>query len=511
MGKTLIKNAKIFDGTGNRPFYGDVLLGGNKIERVNYFIEADGCDVVDATGLVLAPGFINVHSHAELETFVHPEMEQIIGQGITTEIVGQDGLSVAPITDERLEKLTENMIPLCGILPRPYPWRTYADFVSMAEEQDAACHLVGLVGSGTIRLCIVGDEKRPATQEEREKMCALLDKCMKEGARGLSFGLIYPPSCYASIDEMVALCRVVAKNDGIVMVHIRNEMDKLIEAFEEMVTVMKSSGARMEISHLKALGPQNWGSVKTVLDRINQLQTEGYDIGFDQYPWSAGSTGMKVMIPGWAYSGGIDAFEKRLEDPETLKKIVEETTAILKMRGGSKNIQISTVPEGGEEWQWMCGLRLNEVVERLKMDDVSAILYILKKTHSSTVCVYHSISEEDVCMVMKNPSHVVCTDGIVGTVPHPRAYSSFPRFLGHYVRDMKIMSLETAINHISGEPARRLRLWDRGLIREGLLADLVLLDYEKINDTNSYANPKVLPTGICKVWKSGALRYKNNN
>lgn len=181
------------------------------------------------------------------------------------------------------------------------------------------------------------------------------------------------------------------------------------------------------------------------------------------------------------------------------------------MRGGSKNIQISTVPEGGEEWQWMCGLRLNEVVERLKMDDVSAILYILKKTHSSTVCVYHSISEEDVCMVMKNPSHVVCTDGIVGTVPHPRAYSSFPRFLGHYVRDMKIMSLETAINHISGEPARRLRLWDRGLIREGLLADLVLLDYEKINDTNSYANPKVLPTGICKVWKSGALRYKNNN
>lgn len=510
MGRTLIKNAEIYDGTGSRPFRGDVLIGDGKILKVSRFIDETDCDIVDAAGLVLTPGFINTHSHSELEPFVNPKMEQVIGQGITTEIVGQDGLSVTPINDAGLEKLTENMIPLCGILPQPYPWRTYADYISMVEKEDPCCHLVGLIGSGTLRMCVIGNEKRPATMDEIEEMCGILDQSMREGARGLSFGLIYPPSSYASEDEMVELCRVVAKNDGIVMVHVRNEMEKLIESFEEMVNVMKKSGARLEISHLKSLGPQNWGSVKSVLDRIDQLQAEGYDIGFDQYPWNAGSTGMKVMIPGWAYSGGIDAFEKRLKDPETRKKIACETAAILRMRGGSKNVQISTVPEGGPEYQWMYGLRLNQVAERMNMDEVSAILYILEKTHSSTVCVYHSISEDDVCMVMKNANHVVCTDGIVGTIPHPRAYSSFPRFLGHYVRDMHIMPLETAINHITGKPARRLRLWDRGLIREGMMADLVLLDYSRIKDTNSYTDPKVLPDGICKVWKNGVLRYEKN-
>ena len=508
--KTLIKNAVIYDGTGSHPFTGDVLIGDGLIQKVGLFLEED-CAVVDGTGKILSPGFINCHSHSELQPFMNPNMYQVVGQGITTEIVGQEGLSVAPIDDAHLKELTENMIPLCGKSDEPYPWRSHGEFMREVDKAGAGAHLVGLIGSGTIRMCVMGSENRPATDEEIEKMCALMDQCMKEGARGISFGLIYPPSSYASEEEMIAICKVVAANDGIIMVHTRDEMNHLMEAFEEMVRVMKGSGARMEISHLKSPGPSNWGIVAGILKRMDELTAEGYDIGFDQYPWDAGSTGMKVMIPGWAYAGGVDKFGERLKDPATKAQIVKETEAILKERENGKCVQIAAIPESTEDLDWTCGLRLDKVAEILKMDEVSAIFYILLRTRSTAVCVYHSISEDDVQMVMKSPYHVVCTDGIVGTVPHPRAYSSFPRFLGRYVRDLGIMPLETAIHHITGEPARRLRLWDRGLIREGMLADLVLFDYDRIMDTNSYAEPIRLPEGILKVWVSGVLRYQERD
>lgn len=506
--QTLIRNVKIYDGTGGRPFYGDVLMGGGLIQRVGRFLSEDHCSVVDGTGKILTPGFINCHSHSELQPFSDPRMLQVIGQGITTEVVGQDGLSVAPIDDAHAAELTENMICLCGKGERDFWWRSHQDYMRLVEEADPACRFVGLLGSGTIRMNVMGSENRPATTDEIRQMCDLIEKSMEEGARGISFGLIYPPSSYASTEEMIEVCKAVAKHDGIIMVHTRNEMDLLLESFEEMVRVMKESGARLEISHLKSLGPNNWGKVRKILDRMEELQKEGYDIGFDQYPWNAGSTGLKVTVPGWAYSGGVDLFEQRLKDPETYAKIAAETADILRERGGGARIQVAAVPESTEDFSWMPGLRIDAIAEKLGMDEVPAILYILSRTRSSVLCVYHSISEDDVQAVMSSPYHVVCTDGIIGDVPHPRAYSTYPRFLGHYVRDLGIMPLETAINHITGEPARRLRLWDRGLIREGMSADLVLIDYDRVIDTNSYIDPIRLPSGICKVWVRGRLRYE---
>ena len=509
--KTLIQNAKIYDGTGNRPFFGDVLIEDGTIQRVGKFLPTNDCTVVDASGKVLTPGFINCHSHSELQPFLDPRMYQVVGQGITTEVIGQDGLSVAPIDDAHAAELTENMICLCGKGEKDFWWRSFKEYMDLVEEINPSCRFVGLLGSGTIRMNVMGSENRPATPDEIRQMQDLIEHSMEEGARGLSFGLIYPPSSYASTEEMIEVCKAIAKHDGIVMVHTRNEMDLLIPSFEEMVTVMKESGVRLEISHLKSLGPNNWGSVAKILERMEELQKEGYDIGFDQYPWTAGSTGLRVTAPGWAFAGGVDAFEARLKDPATYDKIAAETAEILKERGGGARIQVAAVPESTEDFSWMPGLRMDAIAQRLGMDEVTAILYILSKTRSSVLCVYHSISEEDVQMVMRSPYHVVCTDGIVGAVPHPRAYSTYPRFLGHYVRDLGIMPLETAINHITGEPARRLRLWDRGLIREGLSADLVLLDYDRIIDTNSYVDPIRLPEGICKVWVKGALRYQEGD
>lgn len=506
--ETLIKNVKIYDGTGNKAFVGDVLIGDGLIKKIGHFIHEKDCEVVDGTGKILTPGFINCHSHSELQPFYNPKMLQVVGQGITTEVVGQDGLSVAPIDDTHAEELTENMICLCGKAKKDFWWRSYAEYMKLVEEINPACRFVGLLGSGTIRMNVMGSENRPATTEEIHKMYELIEAGMEEGARGISFGLIYPPSSYASTEEMIEVCKAVAKHDGIIMVHTRNEMDLLIESFEEMVRVMKESGARLEISHLKSLGPANWGKVNKILKRMEELQKEEYDIGFDQYPWDAGSTGLKATVPGWAYSGGVDAFEKRLDDPKSYKKIYDETAVIFHKRGDGERVQVASVPESTEDFSWMPGLRMNEIAKRLDMDEVAAVLYVLSKTRSSVLCIYHSISEDDLQTVMRSPYHVVCTDGIVGAVPHPRAYSTYPRFLGHYVRDLGIMPLETAINHITGEPARRLRLWDRGLIREGMLADLVLIDYNRIINTNSYEYPMKLSVGVCKVWVNGIVRYE---
>jgi N-acyl-D-amino-acid deacylase len=270
---------------------------------------------------------------------------------------------------------------------------------------------------------------------------------MLEGARGVSFGMIYPPGSYATTEELIAVCKVVAQHDGIIMVHTRNEMGRLIESFEEMVHVMKESGVRLQISHLKSLGFLNWGKVLHILDRMEELHAEGYDISFDQYPWTAGSTGMKVIAPGWAYAGGEDEFQKRLRDPRLYEKILAETNEELYLRGSGKSVQIAAVPPG--EFEWMAGLRLDEIAGRLGMDEAAAVLYLLQKTRSAVICVYHAICEEDVLKVMQSPYHCVCTDGIVGAVPHPRAYSTFPRFLGRYVRDLGVMSLQTAIRNIT--------------------------------------------------------------
>jgi len=506
MSKILIKNSKIYDGTGSRPFVSDVIISDGLINKIGLNLNCEGCEVVDGTDRILTPGFINTHSHSELEIFKNPDLKAVIGQGITTELLGQDGSSVTPIDDSHVEELTESMTPLCGRLDRPYWWRSYKEYMDAVEEVDPAVRYVGLVGHGTVRMSIMGSENRLPTEEEMKNILDLIEKSMIEGAKGVSFGMIYPPSSYAPTEELIEVCKVVAKHDGIIMVHTRNEMARLIESFEEMVHIMKESNVRMHISHLKALGHFNWGKVLTILDRLEELQAEGYDITFDQYPWTAGSTGLKVVAPGWAYAGGEDAFQERLLDPETYAKILKETEEELYVRGSGKSVQIAAVPM--DDWLWMCGLRLDEVAKKLELDEAVAVLHILQKTRSSVTCVYHSISEDDVQKVMQSPYHTVCTDGIVGAVPHPRAYSTYPRFLGRYVRDLNIMPLETAIKNITSEPARRLRLWDRGLIREGMSADLVLIDYENVMDTNSYEDPKKLPAGILKVWVKGALRYE---
>ena len=509
MKKTLIQNALVYDGTGARPFPSDVLIEGTKIAKVAHHIPVqEDYEVVDAAGKALAPGFINTHSHMELEIIRDPSLHQVIDQGITTEVLGQDGSSVAPLTDDLVQELADNMAPLAGTIPGPYTWRSYADYMKTVEEQKPAARFVGLVGHGTIRMNVMGNDNRKPTAEELQRMKDLLAKCMEEGAKGMSLGLIYPPGSFADTDELVEMAKVVAKYDGLIMVHMRSEKDKLLESVAEMNTVVEKSGVRLQISHHKALGPRNWGKVQQSLEAIYAMRDKGFDVTIDQYPWTAACTGLKVCVPQWAYDGGEQGFQARLKDPEQYAKILKETQDEIQARGGAACIMIASVAT--QEYAWMAGEKMDTISEKLGMEVGQAVLHILQHEGPEVIAIYFSISEDDVIYVMKSDIHCVCTDGIVGAHPHPRAYASFPRFLGHYVRDLQVMPLEEAIRHITSEPARRLRLWDRGLIREGLDADLVLFDPDTINNANSYIDPTIPPVGIRRVWVLGETKVCND-
>ena len=439
MKDTLIKNALVYDGTGAKPFYSDVLIHGTKIAKIGRIPAADGCEVVEANGLALSPGFINTHSHMELEIIRDPRLHQVIDQGITTEVLGQDGSSVAPLTDDLVQELADNMAPLAGTIPGPYTWRTFSDYMNVVEEMKPAARFVSLVGHGTIRMNVMGNDNREPTEAELQAMKELLAKCMEEGAKGMSLGLIYPPGSFAKTPELIELAKVVAAYDGLIMVHMRSEKDKLLEAVDEMREVVENSGVRLQISHHKALGPRNWGKVHESVASIYAMRDKGYDVTIDQYPWTAACTGLKVCVPQWAYDGGEQGFQNRLKDPTSYEKILKETRDEIDARGGAQCIMIASVAT--EEYAWMAGLKMDEICQKLNMEVGEAVLHILQHEGPEVIAIYFSISEEDVIYVMKNDIHCVCTDGIVGAHPHPRAYASFPRFLGHYVRDEKVMPL----------------------------------------------------------------------
>ena len=294
--------------------------------------------------------------------------------------------------------------------------------------------------------------------------------------------------------------------DGLIMVHMRNEKDRLLESMDEMMEVIKATGVRLQISHFKALGRRNWPKVDEGIVKLEEMAASGYDVNCDQYPWSAACTGLKVCCPHWAFEGGEQGFQARLKNPAQYAEILAETEAEIKVRGGGKSIMLAAVAT--EEYQWMAGLTMDVISERLGMETGPAVLHILQHEGPSVIAIYFSISDEKVVDIMKTPYQVVCTDGIMGAHPHPRMYSTYHRFLGHYVRELQVMPLERAVQKITMEPARRLRLWDRGLIREGLSADLVLFDPDRIGAGNSYVEPEAPSVGILKVWVLGEMKFE---
>lgn len=495
----LILGGRAIDGSSNPWFYADIGVCGEKISEVGRLRGSSASKVIDATGKVVAPGFIDVHSHSDIYLIANPLAEPKTRQGVTTEVLGQDGLSVAPLTAESGGELRRYLAGLLGDYPASWTWRSVGEYLEQLEEARPSVNAATYVGHGSVRAAVMGFERRAPSSEELEEMKELVARSMREGAFGLSTGLIYPPSCYADIEEIAALCKVAAGLGGYYVTHLRNEADALLEAVEEAFEIGRRSGAPVHISHHKAAGRRNWGRVRDSLAMIDRARDEGMDVTCDQYPYVAGSTMLSSILPSWAHEGGTERMLHRLRDPDARSRMKAE------MEFDPQSIMV-TYCRHRKQFE---GKRLAKIAEEAGKDPAEAALDLLLEEEAAVSMAVFNMSEDDVEMVMRHPAVMVGTDGLLAGRPHPRAYGTYPRILGRYVREQGVLRLEEAIRKMTSLPAQRLGLRDRGLLRKGYFADIVIFDPETVLDRATFEDPLQYPVGVESVIVNGEVTVEN--
>ena len=503
-----IKGGMIVDGAGNPWYHGDVAVTKGRISAVG-LCEGEAQETIEASGLIISPGFIDAHSHGDLVLISEPEARIKIMQGITTEVVGQDGLGEAPLTDGTVDMWRRYLSGLNGNPEIGWEWRSFGEYLTQLEVARPSVNVASLVGHGNLRLTTMGMDNRKPTTVELAEMGRLLDKSLNEGGIGLSTGLIYSPCVYADPYELTELCRVVAAHRGVFVVHMRNEGDKLLNSIDEVVSVGRGSGAAVHISHFKTNGRANWGKAPQALAKVEEARVNGVDVTFDQYPYVAGSTFLGSLLPPWAHEGGIDNLLKRLHEKETRKKL---TSYLGGARGdeGSPNewdrILITNVRTSTNKR--FEGKYVSQIAIELGKTPAETVLDLVLEEENSATMATFTMDEGDVRTIMRSPLGMVCTDGIVLGKPHPRAYGSFPRVAGHYVRE-GVLRLEDAIRKMTSYPAQTHGLEDRGLLRPGMAADITIFDPEKIEDTATFENPIQHPRGIEYVIVNGVITVEH--
>jgi len=510
----LIKNGKIVDGCANPWFQADIGIQGEKIVQIRHRIEEPATRILEASGLIISPGFIDTHTHSDLRVFKHPEEDSKLMQGITTALIGQDGLSVAPLDDANKAPMMLRVSGLLGTYLKEWNWNSMTEFLSALEALPPATNTLMLVPHGAIRAMVVGWENRPANPGELEWMKRILSQALEEGGWGFSTGLIYPPGIYADRNELVELCRVTAHYGGIFVVHMRNEADGVLDSIREVTGICLEAGCALHISHLKVAGKRNWGKASQALALIDEARGRGLDVTFDQYPYIAGSTMLDAVIPPRFHAGGTPELLERLRQPAFREEIRQVQENIKPERWenwvdsvGWSNIVVSAVKT--EANLFVEGKSIDQIARESGKTPLDAVCDLLLAEENAVTMVLFYGSEEDVKEIMKSESMILCTDGIVGGKPHPRVYGTCARFLGKYVREERVLSLSQAIKRMTSLPAQRLGLQDRGIIRQGMAADLVIFDPEKIIDKGTYTEPNQYPIGIHYVLVNGKIAVDN--
>ena len=477
MAKLAIKGGRVIDGSGKPGFEADVLISGEKIEAVGQAGERDisGAETIDASGLVVAPGFIDIHAHADFALLQDGLASQKIMQGVTTEIIGNCGMGPAPANEE-VKEYFENFLQYMFGPIQPGDWSTVGEYLDVLERRGIAINTASYVPHGIVRMHVMGMESREPTPEEMERMKQLVRRGMEEGAIGMSTGLIYPPGSFSKTDELVELARVVAEQGGIYATHIRDESDKLPEAIAEAIEIGERAGAAVQVAHHKASLRRNWGRVSESIKLIEQARDRGLDITADQYPYTAVSTILAAILA-----------EEGLGDPADV--LIASTRYDHSLEGKT----------------------LAEVIADSGKEAREAVYDLMAGEDGAVTVVAFAMCEEDIKTVMRHPTTFIGSDGIELETgkPHPRVYGTFPRVLGKYVREEKVLSLEEAVSKMTSRPARKLGLKDRGLIAEGMFADITVFDPEKIRDKATYRDPHQFPEGIHHVIVNGRFAVRD--
>ncbi len=502
----LIVNGRVIDGAGNPPFFADVGIIGDKIAAVGQLFHAQAKNRIDAMGKFIAPGFIDIHTHFDIALLAQPEAYCSISQGVTTVVIGNCGHSPTPITKERQGELRQLLSVIeAGI---EWRWERFSDFLDSLESTRPSVNVIPLVGHCALRASVVGFENRPAKDDELKTMRNLLEECMDEGAWGLSSGLIYPPSAFANIDELVALTEVVAKRCGFYSTHMRSESDALVAAVTEALQTALQSGVKLQISHHKASRKPNWGKVSVTLPLIERVALQ-HDVTFDAYPYTAGSSYLAQLLPLWALEGGSSALLERLKDPSQRQQIKEalESDETLDWN----DVIVASV--ASDEYRPLQGKTVNEAAKMLNLLPSETVLHLIEHERNAVTMVWFVMDEGDVEQVLSHPLCLVGSDALTIPPPpnstepkpyvHPRTYGTFPKVFRWLVRETKKLSWHETIAKMTGKTAHKLGLKNRGLVREGYFADLVIFDPEEIADQASYKNPHLPAKGIDWVFVNG--------
>ncbi len=485
--QVILEGGTVYDGTGAPPFQADIGIMGDRIVRVGDLSKARAALRLDVHGLAVTPGFIDIHSHAvrtrveNSGVFRQPLAENYIRQGVTTAFAGQDGSSPLPL----------------------------AEFLALFETTPAAINLGLFVGHGSVRRKVMGNENREPTSEEMNRMKQEIRQAMADGAWGISTGLKYVPGAYAKTEEVIELSRVAAEDGGIYITHMRDEGLKVLESVRETIRIGREAGIPVQITHAKVIGKRMWGKSRDMLRMVDEALAEGIDVSMDQYPYTASSTGISVLFPRWALEGSQEDVVARLHNPETRKKIKEGIIFNLQEdRGGGDP---SRVAIAFCRWDTtLSGKNLAQILEEqgrpVTVEEAAELVMEIQEKGGCSG-IFHAMSEEDVERIMQHPRTMICSDGGIPDPgvgkPHPRNYGAFARVLARYVRERKVLTPEEAIHKMTGLPAWRLSLPDRGVIREGAYADIAVLDLQKVRDRATFEHPHQYAEGVLHVFVNG--------
>src|SRR6267378_3535337 len=513
----IIKGGTVYDGTGGEGHVADVAIRGDRIVGVGDFAKASAKKTIDARGLAVAPGFINMLSWSNESLIQDGRSQSEIRQGVTIEIMGE-GESMGPLNDRMKTRLVREQTDIKFEIK----WNTLAEYLHYLEKRGISCNVASFLGATTVREYVIGLEDKQPTPEQLDQMRELVRKEMEAGALGIGTSLIYPPAFYAKTEELIELCKVAAKYQGKYISHMRSEGNQLLESFDELVRIAREAKIPAEVYHIKAAGEQNWDKIDNLLARIEAAQKEGLHIRANMYTYTAGGTGLDACFPPWTEDGGYPALFKRLRDPATREKIKAEVKIDndkwenLYLSAGSPD-RIILVGFKSEKLKPLTGKSLAEVAKIRGKDPIDTAMDLVAEDESRIGAVYFMMSEENVKKEIAKPWISFGSDEasqapespFTKSNPHPRAYGNFARVLGKYVRDEKVLSMSDAIHRLSGLPATNLGLDRRGFLKEGMFADVVVFDPATITDHATFEKPHQYATGVKHVFVNGVQVIKN--